>query len=158
MFVNQMEDEVIRTVSSGSTEDTDVGTSAQGGLTQPVGVEFVDGERFTAGSVVDDQSGQIFAPELRTGGTGGRARPRHLDLPLQLQPEVLSCQVILELPPAGEGLGADLTERGPHQGLHLLAGPVCHHDTPATAGLDLTDLISSRDFQVWLLSGHFSVF
>ena len=64
MFVNQMEDEVVRTVSFRPAEDTDIGADAQSGLTQPVGVEFVDGERFTASSVVDNQSGQIFTLEL----------------------------------------------------------------------------------------------
>ena len=64
MFVDEMEDEVVRTVSFGSTEETDVGAVAQGGLTQPVAVEFVDGERFTASSVVDNQSGQIFTLEM----------------------------------------------------------------------------------------------
>ena len=64
MFVDEMEDEVVRTVSFGPTEETDVGTEAQSRLTQPVGVEFVDGERFTAGSVVNDQPGQIFRLEM----------------------------------------------------------------------------------------------
>ena len=64
MFVDEMEDEVVRTVSFGPTEDTDVGAVAKGGLTQPVAVEFVDGERFTAGSVVNDQPGQIFRLEM----------------------------------------------------------------------------------------------
>ena len=64
MFVNEMEDKVVRTVSFRPAEDTDIGADAQSGLTQPVGVEFVDGERFTASSVVDNQSSQIFTLEM----------------------------------------------------------------------------------------------
>ena len=102
MFVYEMEYEVVRTVSFGPTEEADVGTEAEGGLTEPVGVEFVDGERFAPSTVVNDQPCQIFTLEMGAGGTGKRPRPRLQYFSLQLQPEVLSGQVVLELPPAGK--------------------------------------------------------
>ena len=64
MFVDEMEDEVVGTVSFGPAEEADVGTEAQVGLTQPVGVEFLDGERSTPGSVVNNQPGQISGLEM----------------------------------------------------------------------------------------------